>query len=355
MAIRKKPKKEAELAATGQVMTQVMTPDRLASSLSRIIEVPIRLSVMIWGAPGIGKSSIVAKVAQDAGIGIVDLRLSQLAPTDLRGLPVADAGVSRWYPPEFLPREGRGILFLDEINMAPPAVQGISQQLILDRRVGSYVVPDGWFIWAAGNRSEDHASVFEMPAPLSNRFIHFEVNADFESFKQYAISCGVHETIIGFLSFRPSLLHQPDETRPAWPSPRSWFMANQLYQSGMSIHPAVGAPAAAEFEAYLEVYRNMPNLDAICAGSESPGFPSEPSARYGVSFGLAIRAQDAKSKRNALLWIIGKAPIEWQSVFLVDLFRRELKNGTSAAFVSMMRSDNVLKNKLTAFRDLLIQ
>ena len=117
MAIRKKPKKEAELAATGQVMT----PDRLASSLSRIIEVPIRLSVMIWGAPGIGKSSIVAKVAQDAGIGIVDLRLSQLAPTDLRGLPVADAGVSRWYPPEFLPREGRGILFLDEINMAPPA------------------------------------------------------------------------------------------------------------------------------------------------------------------------------------------------------------------------------------------
>ena len=87
MAIRKKPKKEAELAATGQVMT----PDRLASSLSRIIEVPIRLSVMIWGAPGIGKSSIVAKVAQDAGIGIVDLRLSQLAPTDLRGLPAGGA------------------------------------------------------------------------------------------------------------------------------------------------------------------------------------------------------------------------------------------------------------------------
>ena len=87
MEIRKKPKKEADLAATGQVMT----PDRLAYSLSRIIEVPIRLSVMIWGAPGIGKSSIVAKVAQDAGIGIVDLRLSQLAPTDLRGLPAGGA------------------------------------------------------------------------------------------------------------------------------------------------------------------------------------------------------------------------------------------------------------------------
>ena len=74
-------------------------------------------------------------------MGFIDVRLSQLAPTDLRGLPVAEEGMSRWYPPEFLPREGEGILFLDEINMAPPAMQGVSQQLILDRRVGSYLCP----------------------------------------------------------------------------------------------------------------------------------------------------------------------------------------------------------------------
>ena len=116
---------------------------------------------MIWGAPGIGKSQTVAEVAREAKIELIDLRLSQLAPTDLRGLPVADhkERTARWYPPEFLPRGGQGILFLDELNMAPPAMQGIAQQLVLDRQVGSYTLPKGWHVWAAGNRLEDGASV----------------------------------------------------------------------------------------------------------------------------------------------------------------------------------------------------
>jgi MoxR-like ATPase len=133
--------------------------------------------------------------------------LSQLAPTDLRGLPVAEDGQSKWFPPEFLPKDGRGILFLDEINMAPPAMQGVAQQLILDRRVGSYRVPDGWFIWAAGNRKEDRAAVFDMPAPLANRFIHLEMEQDFGSFKQHALRQGMHEHLLAFLAYRPKLLH----------------------------------------------------------------------------------------------------------------------------------------------------
>src|SRR6187397_1781988 len=124
-----------------------MTPAALRAFLDRLVTEKLFLSTMVWGAPGIGKSSIVAQAATAQGIDFIDVRLSQLAPTDLRGLPVPDAkaAVSRWFPPEFLPREkGRGgILFLDEINMAPPAMQGMAQQLILDRRIGSYVVPDG--------------------------------------------------------------------------------------------------------------------------------------------------------------------------------------------------------------------
>lgn len=171
---------------------------------------------MIWGAPGIGKSSIVAQVARENDIDFVDVRLSQLAPTDLRGLPVAEDGISKWYPPEFLPRTGKGISFLDELNMAPPAMQGVAQQLILDRRVGSYIVPEGWYVWAAGNRKEDRASVFDMPAPLANRFLHLQVEADFDSFKTYALETGVHEQAIAFLSYRPSLLHKIDPQQPAW-------------------------------------------------------------------------------------------------------------------------------------------
>ena len=124
-----------------------MKPSELASFLDTLVRRRVKLSLMIWGPPGIGKSSIVAQTASAHKIGFIDLRLSQLAPTDLRGLPVARNGVSRWYPPEFLPRTGEGVLFLDEINLAPPTMQGMAQQLILDRKVGNYVVPPGWYIW----------------------------------------------------------------------------------------------------------------------------------------------------------------------------------------------------------------
>ena len=148
---------------------------KLSEFLGKIVDNNIDASLMIWGAPGIGKSSVVENVAKTRGLELIDLRISQLAPTDLIGIPVPTDDKAYWYPPEFLPTEGKGILFLDEINMAPPAVQGIAQQLILDRKVGSYQVPDGWFIWSAGNRKEDYAAVFDMPAPLANRFMHVEV------------------------------------------------------------------------------------------------------------------------------------------------------------------------------------
>ena len=110
---------------------------KLSSYLGSIVNHNIQSSLMIWGAPGIGKSSVVSSVAKKNNLELIDLRISQLAPTDLRGIPVPANKVASWYPPEFLPKEGKGILFLDEINMAPPAVQGIAQQLILDRKIVS--------------------------------------------------------------------------------------------------------------------------------------------------------------------------------------------------------------------------
>ena len=147
-----------------------MTPTQLKTYLNQLINQNIKISTMIWGAPGIGKSSIVSQVARQHNIDFVDVRLSQLAPTDLRGLPVAEDGISKWYPPEFLPTEGKGILFMDELNMAPPALQGVAQQLILDRRGRFLCRSEHWFVWAAGNRKEDRAAVFDMPAPSSQSF-----------------------------------------------------------------------------------------------------------------------------------------------------------------------------------------
>lgn len=321
-----------------------MTPNELRTYLSRLIAGRLQLSVMIWGPPGIGKSSVVAQAAEDHTMRLIDVRLSQLAPTDLRGLPVPDNGVARWYPPEFLPREGRGVLFLDELNMAPPAVQGIAQQLILDRRVGSYEVPEGWYIWAAGNRKEDRASVFDMPAPLANRFLHLEVQPDFESFKRYAIERGLHEQIVAFLSYRPVLLHKLDTQRVAWPSPRSWAMANQLHLAGLGIEPAVGGPTAEEFRAFVAIYDRLQSLDDILAGQgKSQSFPNEPSLRYALTVGLSLRVTTVEQALAAFRWLAERAAAEWLQLFVTNLLAHLEARGLKGMFALAVQQDAKLR------------
>lgn len=331
-----------------------MTPANLKTYLNQLITHQLKISTTIWGPPGIGKSSIVAQIARQHKIDFVDVRLSQLAPTDLRGLPVPENGISKWYPPEFLPRDGKGILFLDELNMAPPAMQGMAQQLILDRRVGSYEVPDDWYIWAACNRKEDRAAVFDMPAPLANRFLHLSVEPDFESFKAYALATGVREQIIAFLSFRSTLLHKPDPQQPAWPSPRSWEMASYLHGCGLDIAPAVGDGAAAEFAAYLKVYENLPDIDLILeGGGQKIAFPREPSVRYAVTIGLAVRAENPTQGYNAFTWLNQQATPEWVQLFAVDLFRSLRARGQMGALAQMVQKDRRLQDFLKDFQGLI--
>lgn len=330
-----------------------MNPEDLKTYLDRLISTDLKISTMIWGAPGIGKSSIVSQLAIAHHLEFIDLRLSQLAPTDLRGLPVADAGVSKWYPPEFLPRGGRGILFLDEINMAPPAMQGMAQQLILDRRVGSYVVPDGWFIWAAGNRKEDRSGVFDMPAPLANRFLHLQVEPNFASFKAYALTQGVCEQIIAFLSFRPSLLHKIEPQQPAWCSPRSWMMANTLHAVGLDLAPAIGAAATAEFQAFDRLYRNLPDLSHILDGNGAlVPFPAEPSARYATVVGLTVRVSDVDRAYNAFRWLAQVAPAEWVQLFVVDLLELMRSRGQLGMLAMLINKDPQIQKFMQDYRQL---
>lgn len=331
-----------------------MTPAELIAFLDAIIRHQVRHSTMIWGPPGIGKSSIVAQTAAAHGLACVDLRLSQLAPTDLRGLPVAQDGRAHWYPPEFLPASGAGVLFLDEINLAPPTMQGMAQQLVLDRRVGSYVVPEGWFIWAAGNRQEDAAAVFEMPAPVANRFLHVEVAPDLESFRAYALERGLHEQIIAFLAFRPGLLHRFAPDQPAWPSPRSWAMASTLHRLGLDVRPAVGAAAAGEFAAYVAVYRDLPDLAAILRGEgEGLAFPEEPSVRYATTVGLTARAEEAEQAYHAFRWLTRAAGAEWVQLCAVDLFRLLRARGQMRAVRALIAADADLQAWLEQHQRLL--
>lgn len=189
----------------------------------------------LWGPPGVGKSSVVRDICKEQNWKMVDLRLSLLNPVDLRGLPVINKETREvdWFPPKFLPRYDDsevGVLFLDEINLAPLATQSAAYQLILDKRVGEYQFPPHWKIIAAGNRETDRANVYKISAPLANRFIHLEVIPSFEGWKQWAIANNIRNEIIQFLIIhRDYIFKMPaDSQQRGFPSPRTWEFLSQL-------------------------------------------------------------------------------------------------------------------------------
>ena len=318
-----------------------------------LIDGGIKTSVMLWGAPGIGKSSVVKAVADKKEMQMIDLRLNQLAPTDIRGLPYVDGGLAHFAPPSFLPQSGSGILFLDEINVAAPAVMATALQLILDRRVGDYVVPDDWYIVAAGNRAEDRAAVSQMPAPLTNRFLHLTVEADLDSWKQYALTNGVAEQVISFLNFRPQLLHSFNKNAIAWPSPRSWDFASDLLKIGMPVDAAVGEGAAAEFKSFVKLYTKLPDVDKILAGDKGVKVPKEPSLTYALTGALVGRSEDADHFFNAMKWLIGAATEDYVGVFMQDALTVMKAKNIQGAFVSKVTKDAESKRFIAKYQDLL--
>jgi hypothetical protein len=340
------------LAGTQQTMLTINLSEA-GKHLNSIIKGNIKTSVMIWGAPGIGKSSIVNRVAKDNEMGVIDLRLSQLAPTDIRGLPYVEDGIAKFAPPNFLPRSGAGILFLDEVNLAPPAIQNVAMQLVLDRRVGDYVLPDEWFVVAAGNRVEDRAAVSQMPAPLANRFIHFTVEADLTSWKEYALTTGVKEEIISFLNFRPNLLHSFNKNAIAWPSPRSWDFASDLMKIGLPVDCAVGEGAAAEFKSFVKLYSKLPDVEKVLAGDKSIKMPKEPSVLFAITGALVGRSETADNFFNGMMWLVNAATEDYVGVYMSDALVRMKSLGVQGAFVSKVTKSPEAKKFVSRYQELL--
>lgn len=299
--------------------------------------------VMLWGPPGVGKSQIITQVAARHGVTMIDIRLSQMEPSDLRGIPFRIDDRVEWAIPSMLPDANRhglqGILFLDEITSAPPSVSAAAYQLILDRRLGAYQIPEGWAIFAAGNRQGDRGVTYTMPAPLANRFSHFEVEANLDDWVAWAYANGIDERLIGFLRFRPELLFDfnPAHNPVAFPSPRSWEFAHRALQK-FGDHPelllptlqaCVGPAAGLELNAFIENLDRMPDLDAILRGEEV-AVPREIDLQYAVASALVGRAIRAKGSAEArdihgrILDYASRFPLKEMGIMLVSDMHRAI-------------------------------
>ncbi|MDR3334272.1 MAG: MoxR family ATPase [Treponema sp.] len=239
------------------------------------------ITPFIWGKSGIGKSQAVKQLADEYGIGFLDVRLSQLESTDIRGIPVPDMErhVAAWLPPEFLPFEGiphfkgtAGILLLDEFNRARPDVLQAAFQLVLDRQVGMHKILDSWFMVAAGNLG-DEDDVVAMDAALKNRFIHFTIDVDVDAWIEWAQAQRINGDIVDFLKDRPNYLYySTNDEDNVFVTPRSWEKFSDILGQNSSVDPIeitailgpdIIAGVAAPFIKYLELRQMISGNDIV--------------------------------------------------------------------------------------------
>lgn len=293
-----------------------VTPNRFAEILTPLYsagkEVP---TVMLWGQPGVGKSDGVralGKKLQEATgkeVTVHDVRLLLFNPVDLRGIPVPDADkeFAKWLRPTIFNMDPNPqklhILLLDEITAAPPTVQASAYQLTLDRKVGEHKLPQNVIIMAAGNRVQDKGVAYKMPTPLANRMTHFEVVAELEDWKEWAIPHGIHELVLGFLNFRENYLNKfdPSSDESAFPTPRSWSFVSQylhIYKNVDAAYPmiagTIGEGSAVEFKAFAKTYGSLPDVNKILAG-ESVALPQD---KYDILCALSAALVTRSPKCN---------------------------------------------------------
>ena len=312
-----------------------MKPSHVASALRTCFAV--QQPAFLWGPPGAGKSDVVAQIAASLGYELRDVRLSLCDPTDLKGFPTIDKDLNQmvWIPADFLPpmmvkkgnklvpNESKGILFLDEMNQAPQAVQGAAYQLTLDRRIANYILPANWVIVAAGNRSSDRSIAHAQPAALSNRFMHIDFEVNMDDWYNWATTNNISPLTRAFIRFRPNLLHSFDAaTNPrAFPTPRSWSFVDRIVGQGLDtaiefelIKGTVGEGAAAEYQAFVKLAKDLPSIDQILMAPEKTELPKSPAAMYAICTAL-----DKKTNQNnvdRVLKYVGRMPTEYQVLFL---------------------------------------
>ena len=271
--------------------------------------------LFLWGPPGIGKSELVADITEELGGYMIDLRLGQMEPTDIRGIPFynKDLGKMDWAPPIELPDEEFAsqypvvVLFLDELNSAAPSVQAAAYQLILNRRIGKYHMPKNVVLVAAGNRESDKGVTYRMPTPLANRFIHQEMKVEFGPWQEWAVKKNIHKDVVGYLSFAKQDLYDFDakSASRAFATPRTWTFVSELLEDEEGdddtimnmIAGTVGEGLAVKFMAHRKIAGRMPKPEDILSGKEKDLNVKEVSAMYSLVISMCYELKGAIERK----------------------------------------------------------
>lgn len=299
--------------------------------------------VMLWGAPGVGKSDTVKQLANllskvhNKPYFVRDVRLSLYNPVDLKGIPYPDKenNVTNWLKPDiFLMDESDevgNIIFFDEISNATPAVASATYQIILDRQIANHKLPENCYIICAGNRVSDKSATYKMPSPLANRLMHFEFSPSLESWKIWAMEQkDFDRRVISFLNYKPQLLfgYVPGTDEVAFPTPRSWSAVGKLtFNRDINkimplIEANIGKSVALEFLIFMKVYDKLPNIESIASG-EDVEVPAEPDVVYATSGALishmeTLDKDDVQSMENITKYIL-KMKVEFQASTFTEI------------------------------------
>lgn len=323
-------------------------------------------AICLRGAPGVGKSTIVKNIAKKLGIGFVDVRLAQMERVDLCGLPSTENNTTHWNVPEFWPRdpESAGIIFFDEITSAPSDCQVAAYSIILDRSIpnSDYHLPAKWYIVAAGNRAIDKAVVKTMSSALANRFMHFEVEANVEDWRNWATANDIHPSVTGYVNYRPNNLFnmKGQNLECGWPSPRSWERVSHvipMFKNNedvlrKAVYGLIGPVVGTEF---MEFHRLNSRFDDVLEMMMNPEAPIKIPEQADRKFALCScvsyllwngkDAEETKKRIDGFYRIALKLTPDFATLLAKTVIQGNSRVSKLEAINMILKNENFLKFK----------